>query len=853
MADEFTLFSKDMGCFIDSEMVQHYSRPESLFRMGARYYWGHGEHEGSKREYRQAFEYFARTMVQDGSWDFDEQIGVKALEHLQSLYRDRAHVDESLAARIRSFLEQAAAAKARSVSSGYDGDIRIWLGKLYYTGQRVEKDYRKASTYFEGVLVDYRGSSGKEMPFSLRAQYHLDRQMNSQERFIKYVKAKLYLGKIFMEGGRGVDVDYERACSYFVDAATQNDDFIVRDDARLQLGQFYLQRSKHTSPNFRKARFYFAEVSRHGGGDQQAQAYLNLGNIHYSGFGDIYHYGLRAGCRDIRDTINCYKQVVKMDAALMLSCQAHQRLGEIHYLGPELGAGDAGLHMCDYAQAREHFELVVDHQEDAQYRGAALNWLGEIYLRGGYGVEKNLLAARTIFSEIASQQGDNVQLAVLAWLRLGEISSIEKEYGPAQAYFERVVAEQNADPVARDDARRFLAKIYSLNGLRDGEEKKGNGEKKEGPSPSIIAAALGLRKPVVHEAKRVDTEFASSDEIQRMVSEIEGEPGPNVRAMAQVRLGHLLVRGTHECDKGREYLEQVAQQTNCAEARALALSYLGHMYCAGHYHGYFDVKQDYTKALDYFVQAAEQNNSRLAQTLAQCVLGVFYYEGDDVKPDHNVAREYLEQGVQGCDLPGAECARAHLCLGKIYYLGQGVDKNYATAAAYLAQAINWPGVDRKDGWKAGDIREEVLKTLGEIYFHGGYGVEPDLFLARMIFGQLVSQKEDRGTSTFAKLRRGEIYFNEADYERACEYLKVAEESSYNEELTATDKAHAQLLLGQVYSSKRFNNLEKAREYFEKAAGQNENNQAHDAACKLLADPGRDKDPDLDAEFADFGV
>ena len=157
---------------------------------------------------------------------------------------------------------------------------------------------------------------------------------------------------------------------------------------------------------------------------------------------------------------------------------------------------------------------------------------------------------------------------------------------------------------------------------------------------------------------------------------------------SRVRLGEIHLYGygvDKNFDLARAYFESVANQAVNSATRARANQRLGEM----DYHGYgtkHNNKPNFGCASAYLKLAANiagesGNSDRLAW--AHYYLGKMYFEGgDDIEPNHAVARDFLEvTRNHGCPLIQGW---ANFLLGKIYYCGShGVHEDYALAKTHL--------------------------------------------------------------------------------------------------------------------------------------------------------------------------
>ena len=67
---------------------------------------------------------------------------------------------------------------------------------------------------------------------------------------------------------------------------------------------------------------------------------------------------------------------------------------------------------------------------------------------------------------------------------------------------------------------------------------------------------------------------------------------------------------------------------------------------------------------------------------AKFSLGIFYYEGEGVSQDYNIALDWLRQAADEGYAP------AQYMMGRMYYHGEGVDKDYKEALIWFKKAAD---------------------------------------------------------------------------------------------------------------------------------------------------------------------
>ena len=149
----------------------------------------------------------------------------------EKIFGDNVNVDEKIA----------------SLKQDVDNDSNVkastGLGLLYHYGIGVDKDYKEAIKWLEKANSFFQNSSDIEYE----------------------------LGLIYIEGGNGIEQDYEKAKDFFEKASKQG-----KIDAFYQLGCIYRENKQ-----YEKAVKYFEEAT----GKKHLESQYELGLLYYYGLG----------------------------------------------------------------------------------------------------------------------------------------------------------------------------------------------------------------------------------------------------------------------------------------------------------------------------------------------------------------------------------------------------------------------------------------------------------------------------------------------------------------------------------------------------------------------------------------
>ena len=268
-----------------------------------------------------------------------------------------------------------------------NSDAMVELGRRYYTGNGVQKNYELALKYFQ--MAETAGN--------IRGRYQI---------------------AICYYFGRGVKKDYEKAYNIFYDLMTKYDD----KDSKGYVGFMYYF-GHYVNRDYEKAYNIFKALADNG--DVIAKTYI----------ADMYYFG-RYLSKDYKKAFEMYKNLYeehndKYSVTQLIACYYFGRgtekdykkvreygewfeqknndiyvayyLGQIYFLGRETEK--------DYKKAIMYFEKSnTDDYDDSYYN------LGLIYQSGGYGIEKDEQKAKEYFYKIEMDLCSSVICYILAFL-----------------------------------------------------------------------------------------------------------------------------------------------------------------------------------------------------------------------------------------------------------------------------------------------------------------------------------------------------------------------------------------------------------------------------------------------------
>ncbi len=234
-------------------------KARALLQLGDMYYFG----LGVEKDYQKAWAYYEQIEHLEKDFCFEapehhHYLHVKAnvCYHLGRMYYFGFAVEKDYP-KAYKFLEQAIYQKENL-------DRRIWalaywlLGEMFYEGLGTEKDYHKAREYFEQAAKHYNELHAlylqlvrlrdlyllaKDIKINYQKAYgNYDQLVNKQENKIGQALALLRFG-IMYHFALGVKKDYQKARDYYSRAAQQEEDLTIKERATELLKQVSLSQS----------------------------------------------------------------------------------------------------------------------------------------------------------------------------------------------------------------------------------------------------------------------------------------------------------------------------------------------------------------------------------------------------------------------------------------------------------------------------------------------------------------------------------------------------------------------------------------------------------------------------------
>ncbi len=247
-----------------------------------------------------------------------------------------------------------------------DGSSKIWakreLGRIYFNGYGVTKNYSKAKQYYEeasdGGNIDAKANLGYMYLYGegVTKNYSKAKQYLEEASHGGEIYAKNNLGHMYLHG-YGVAKNYSKAKQYIEEASDGG--HIV---AKRELGRIYFN-GYGVTKNYSKAKQYLEEASY--GGDIDAKNIL--GYMYLNGYGVTKNYS----------KAKQYLEEVK----------SYNTLGWMYYTEEPIR---------NYKKAKMYFEKGIDSGGISEKNNLAL-----MYFRG-QGVAKNYKKAKELFEEVAN-------------------------------------------------------------------------------------------------------------------------------------------------------------------------------------------------------------------------------------------------------------------------------------------------------------------------------------------------------------------------------------------------------------------------------------------------------------------
>jgi TPR repeat protein len=295
-----------------------------------------------------------------------------------------------------NFLETNDKAQARRVG-------HLLMGQMYCEGYPVPKNYERAVMHLRRFL-EPKISTGMKSKVQRMYIDIMGERMSPRMRRGK-VEAKLALGEIYSKGDNKVKQDFDRALYYFSAAAEEKAFANLAMSAQLSLSEFYNEKGQ-----YHDALEYLDMAIKLGSEGQKApffiRALFEKGKICYKmqKYNEAFDSFSRA--------IEANRALPAQERVAMIDESCRVFLSRLYYEGNGIGK--------DYAKVAQYMMPLKDMPGEIGYEAQLL--LGLIYYEGGYGVEKNLDAARGYLTKAANQTA-HADLAERAQKKLAELNS----------------------------------------------------------------------------------------------------------------------------------------------------------------------------------------------------------------------------------------------------------------------------------------------------------------------------------------------------------------------------------------------------------------------------------------------
>ena len=269
--------------------------------------------------------------------------------------------------------------------------------------------------------------NGEHLPRNTkRALAHLEKAAGDGNMYAQY-----RLGEVLSSGAPDIKLDAPRALQWYRAAAAQNNRYALH-----RLGEYSLQ-GKHVPQDASSAADYFTKAAATG----HAESQVALGEMHLKGTGvakdpakAVEYFRAAAAQENVlawlylghahREGVGAQRDI--MEAYDWYRKAAEAGLAEAQYtMGHASSRGVAVLFPRDFRKAAEWFEKAA-----AQGHGPARYNLGELYINGGYGLERDPARAYALM-RTAGVSLENTD-AVLAGL-LSQMSAEESARARALA------------------------------------------------------------------------------------------------------------------------------------------------------------------------------------------------------------------------------------------------------------------------------------------------------------------------------------------------------------------------------------------------------------------------------------
>lgn len=262
------------------------------------------------------------------------------------------------------------------------------IGEMYFQGSDIPKDYVRAVMHLKRC-IDPKMSTGIASKAKNIADASFEYMFGSSlpMRLRNCIaESKFILGTIYSKGGDGVEKDFDRALYYLTAVAHDQEHPDSAASAQLSTGDLYAKDGQYD-----KALEYFDMVIKGDSAGKRVplaiRALVEKGKALYK----IKRY---------KEAFDCFSRAINVHAAL----PAHERMPLVneasHLFLSKLYYEGNGVEK-NYAKVAQYMMLLKDMPGEIGSEAQLL--LGLIYYEGGYGVQKDIVAAREYLTKAANQ------------------------------------------------------------------------------------------------------------------------------------------------------------------------------------------------------------------------------------------------------------------------------------------------------------------------------------------------------------------------------------------------------------------------------------------------------------------
>jgi TPR repeat protein len=591
-------------------------------------------------------------------------------------------------------IEEQLITRLQRVAEQGDANAQYNLGKYYYNGDTIKRDYEQAVYWYKQAAEQDNADAQYNLGKCYEYGYGVEK--NCEQATYWYKKAVCYWKRLAEQGeveaqyklglcyrlGNGVEKDDKQVVYWYKKAAEQG--FIV---AQYELGFCYFN-AMGVDKDYDISVYWYKKAAE----QDYMQAQYNLGSFYdplkYYGERDseqaVYWYskagdqGDRTACCRLADL---YMIILKQyQKAIYWYIKSHRDCdGDIQYK-----IGVCYDKQSDYEQAVNWFKKV------AKRGGVYAQCILSLYYENGKGVEKNKEQAEYWFNK-AAEYG-----AIFRQYCLGECyykgQGIEQDYKKAISYYNKVVEKEYMYILY---AHYKMGIFYYI----------GKGVKQDYKTAKFWwRESIPFWKKIMEE--NVDNQFNIGESFNDSKN-IEENYEQIKKTIEKMKYSlDMFYKNNQNIERDNE--QEVEYYRRIALSKYViynAKNRLGECYYN---------EKDYINAVYWWKEAAKQGDIEAQNNLGEC-----FYKGQGVKQNYEQAVYWWKEAARQGD------EKAQYNLGKCFYEGQGVEQNYE-------QAVYW----YKKAAELGD--ENAQYNLGLCY-EKGKGVEINVDKAKNLWGKSARQ------------------------------------------------------------------------------------------------------------------